>query len=101
MIATLADQRHQARRPGTLPDYISPSAAKSYLGCSLQFYFERVARIRKSTAVALHLGKAVHAALQVFHLARWRAKTKLRHPKPNKPGLRRKWRRRLLSPRKT
>jgi len=60
------------RRPGTLPDHISPSAAKSYLGCSLQFYFERVARIRKNTPVALHLGKAVHAALQAFHLARWR-----------------------------
>jgi len=74
MIATVTDQRftEPTRRPGTLPDHISPSAAKSYLGCSLQFYFERVARIRKSTPVALHLGKAVHAALQVFHLARWR-----------------------------
>jgi len=75
MIATLTDQRHLpglSHRTGTLPDHISPSAAKSYLGCSLQFYFERVARIRKATPVALHLGKAVHAALQVFHLARWR-----------------------------
>ena len=61
-----------ARRPGTLPDHISPSAAKAYLGCSLQFFFERVARIKKKTPVALHLGKAVHAALQCFHLARWR-----------------------------
>jgi len=57
----------------TLPEHISPSAAKSYLGCSLKFYFERVACIRKNTPVALHVGKAVHAALQVFHLARWRA----------------------------
>ena len=56
-----------------LPEHISPSAAKSYLGCSLQFYFDRVVRIRKNTPVALHLGKAVHAALQVFHIARWRA----------------------------
>jgi hypothetical protein len=31
----------------TLPHHISPSAAKSYLGCSLKFYFERVACIRK------------------------------------------------------
>jgi len=61
------------RRPCSLPDHISPSAAKSYLACSLQFFFERVARIRKKTPVALHLGKAVHAALQAFHLARWRA----------------------------
>jgi putative RecB family exonuclease len=56
----------------TLPDYISPSAAKSYLACSLRFYFERVAEIKKPTTPALHLGKAAHAALQAFHLARWR-----------------------------
>lgn len=56
----------------TLPGHISPSSAKSYLSCSLKFYFERVACIRKKTPVALHMGKAVHAALQAFHLARWR-----------------------------
>ncbi len=56
----------------TLPQHISPTAAKAYLSCSLKFYFERVACIRKATPAALHLGKAVHAALQAFHLARWR-----------------------------
>lgn len=56
----------------TLPLHISPTAAKSYLSCSLRFWFERVACIRKPTTPALHLGKAVHAALQSFHLARWR-----------------------------
>ena len=55
-----------------LPGHISPTAAKAYLGCSLRFWFERVACIRKATPDALHLGKAVHAALQAFHLARWR-----------------------------
>jgi putative RecB family exonuclease len=59
-------------RTSTLPDYISPSAAKSYLACSLRFYFERVLQIKKPTTAALHLGKSVHAALQAFHLARWR-----------------------------
>lgn len=59
-------------RTSTLPDYISPSAAKSYLSCSLRFYFERVLQIKKSTTASLHLGKSVHAALQAFHLARWR-----------------------------
>lgn len=59
-------------RAQTLPEHISPSAAKCYLGCPLQFYFDRVACIRKKTPVALHLGKAVHAALQAFHIARWR-----------------------------
>jgi putative RecB family exonuclease len=56
----------------SLPKHISPSAAKLYLGCGLKFYFERVACIRKKTPAALHLGKAVHAALQAFHIARWR-----------------------------
>ncbi len=60
------------RWAGTLPKHISPTAAKAYLACSLKFYFERVACIRKNTPVTLHLGKAVHAALQAFHLARWR-----------------------------
>ncbi len=61
-----------ARGAGTLPKHISPTAAKSYLACSLMFYFERVACLKKRTTVALHLGKSIHAALQVFHLARWR-----------------------------
>ena len=55
-----------------LPVHISPSAAKNYLGCSLRFYFERILELPSRTSVALHLGKAIHAALQAFHLARWR-----------------------------
>lgn len=57
---------------GIQPEHISPSAAKSFLGCSLQFYFERVLMLPKPTSPSLHVGKAVHAALQAFHLARWR-----------------------------
>jgi len=75
MIATVTEAPFSTgltRWAGTLPEHISPSAAKSYLGCSLKFYFERVACIKKNTPAALHLGKAVHAALQAFHLARWR-----------------------------
>jgi putative RecB family exonuclease len=75
MIATVTDPPFTtglSRWACILPDHISPTAAKAYLGCSLRFYFERVACIRKATPVALHLGKAVHAALQAFHLARWR-----------------------------
>jgi putative RecB family exonuclease len=66
--------RPEPAGPGasSLPEHISPTAAKAYLGCSLRFHFERVLQIRKATPVALHLGKAVHAALQSFHLALWR-----------------------------
>ena len=60
---------HPAATP---PAHISPTAAKAYLACSLRFYFERVLRLPKAVPVALHLGKAVHAALQAFHLALWR-----------------------------
>jgi putative RecB family exonuclease len=75
MISSIVDPHFStglSPRAGTLPGHISPSAAKNYLSCSLRFYFERVLCIRKKTSVALHLGKAVHAALQAFHLARWR-----------------------------
>lgn len=78
MIAPLHHPQEQAFGTGlkpcaqTLPQHISPTAAKSYLSCSLRFWFERVACIRKPTTPALHLGKVVHAALQAFHLARWR-----------------------------
>jgi len=61
-----------ARPDPRLPEHISPTAAKAYLGCGLRFYFERVLRMPRATAPALHLGKAVHAALQAFHLALWR-----------------------------
>ena len=54
------------------PNYLSPSSVKSYLSCSLRFFFERVAQIQKPTTVALHVGKSIHATLQSFNLARWR-----------------------------
>jgi putative RecB family exonuclease len=56
----------------TLPEHISPTSAKDYLGCSLRFFFGRVQAIPRATSPALHLGKAVHAALQHYHLAVWR-----------------------------
>ena len=63
----------EASPPSTIrPDYLSPSSVKSYLSCSLRFFFERVAQIRKPTTVALHVGKTIHATLQSFNLARWR-----------------------------
>ncbi|HEY9815239.1 MAG TPA: PD-(D/E)XK nuclease family protein [Candidatus Obscuribacterales bacterium] len=72
MIATTQAIKEQSELPRMLPTHISPTAAKSYLNCSLRFYFERVACLPRPTSPALHLGKAIHAALQSFHLARWR-----------------------------
>ena len=61
-----------AVKPGTPPGHISPTSAKDYLGCSLRFFFGRVMAIPSETSPSLHLGKAVHAALQHHHLAVWR-----------------------------
>jgi putative RecB family exonuclease len=59
-------------RSADLPAHISPTAARSYLECSLRFFFERVLCLPRPTGPALHLGKVIHAALQRFHLALWR-----------------------------
>jgi hypothetical protein len=52
--------RHRADTLETLPWHISPSAAKSYLGCSLKFYFERVACIRRKEGKAACGGGPTH-----------------------------------------
>lgn len=53
-------------------EYLSASRLKSYLTCSLRFYFEKVLAIPKPANAAAHLGKAVHAGLAAYHTARWR-----------------------------
>jgi putative RecB family exonuclease len=76
MIGTLPPSARSVTSPAPKapgpPEHISPTAAKSYLGCSLRFFFERVACLPCPTGPALHLGKVIHAALQHFHLALWR-----------------------------
>lgn len=53
-------------------DHISPSAIRDYLQCSLRFYFKRVLGLPEPGSVSLHLGKAVHAGIQAYWIARWR-----------------------------
>ena len=72
MIAAVIDHPGAGAPARVPPDHISPTAAKSYLACPLRFRFERVERLPRPVSPSLHLGKAVHAALQAFHLARWR-----------------------------
>lgn len=59
---------------GTLT-HISASSLKLYLGCSLKFYFKKILKLEEPTSPAFHLGKAVHAGLQAFHLGRWHGKS--------------------------
>ena len=53
-------------------EYVSVSRLKSFLSCRLRFYFEKVLAVPKPVSPALHFGRAVHAALQAYNLARWR-----------------------------
>ncbi len=53
-------------------EYLSVSRLKSFLGCRLKFYFEKVMALPKPTSPSLHFGKAIHAGLQHYNKARWR-----------------------------
>lgn len=57
---------------GNLLDHISASTIKLYLTCPLKFWFKKVLLLPEPVSPSLHVGKAVHAALQYFHRARWR-----------------------------
>ena len=59
-------------KPGDPLAYISASRLKSFLACRLKFYFEKVLGLKPPASPALQVGKAVHAALQSYNLARWR-----------------------------
>ncbi len=59
--------------PGDPLAYISHSRLKSFLTCRLKFFFEKVLGLKAPASPALQIGKAVHAGLQFFHMARWRA----------------------------
>jgi len=53
----------------------SASRLKSFLTCRLKFYYEKVLGIKTPSSPNLHIGKAVHAALEHYHQATWRGAT--------------------------
>lgn len=59
-------------KPGDPLAYISASRLKSFLSCRLRFFYEKVLGLKAPASPALQVGKAVHAGLQHFNLARWR-----------------------------
>lgn len=64
---------HEEKFQGGDPlEYVSVSRLKSFLGCRLKFYFEKVLALPKPTSPSFHFGKAVHAGLQHYNKARWR-----------------------------
>ncbi|MBC2594609.1 PD-(D/E)XK nuclease family protein [Ruficoccus amylovorans] len=74
MIQPLEQPHGNGQRPSTngLLDHLSASTVKLYLTCPLKFWFKKVLCLPEPSSPSLHLGKAVHAALQCFHRARWR-----------------------------
>lgn len=57
---------------GDLARTVSASRLNCFHTCRLKFYFRYVAGLTKPTSPALFVGKAVHAVLQSWNLARWR-----------------------------
>ena len=53
-------------------EYVSVSRLKSFLGCRLKFYYEKVLAKKRPTSPNLHYGKAIHAGIQHYNKARWR-----------------------------
>ena len=65
--------KHTDEKKSTDPlEYVSASRLKNFLSCRLRFYFEKVLALPRPIGANLHLGKAVHAGLQHYNLARWR-----------------------------
>ncbi|NDV61096.1 PD-(D/E)XK nuclease family protein [Puniceicoccales bacterium CK1056] len=48
-------------------EHLSPSSLKTYLTCPRQFYFTRIEKLPYPVSPALHLGKAVHAGIEVVN----------------------------------
>lgn len=73
MIQALQYQSNRQYPPAEgLLEHLSASTIKLYLTCPLKFWFKKVQLLPEPVSPSLHLGKAVHAALQCFHKARWR-----------------------------
>jgi len=51
---------------------VSASRLNTFHQCRLKFFFRYLAELDKPPTPALFVGKAVHAVLQVWNLARWR-----------------------------
>jgi putative RecB family exonuclease len=61
-----------AHKPRFQLTHVSPSSIKSYLTCSLKYYFEKVLQLPSDTSANLLLGKSVHDGLKEYHVAVWK-----------------------------
>jgi putative RecB family exonuclease len=71
MIALIEKPTETAPKSDIL-EVASASRVKSYLSCSLRYYFEYVLGLKGPASPALTTGKAIHHCLQTWSLLRWR-----------------------------
>jgi putative RecB family exonuclease len=64
--------RTQGRSIKELTASVSASRLRCWQQCRLKFYFRYVRAIRKPVTAPIHIGKVVHAVLQMWNMARWR-----------------------------
>ena len=70
--ATPTPSDHSPSPIETLVSVVSASRLTCFHTCRLKFFFRYVLELKRHTTPTLFLGKAVHAALQRWSLARWR-----------------------------
>lgn len=70
MIA-LADPPKEASIGDLLEEPVSASRINCFHSCRQKFFFRYVAKVQKPVSAALHVGKAVHHALQQWSRRRW------------------------------
>jgi hypothetical protein len=71
MIAALDTPQSAKIDTEALLSKVSASRLNCFLQCRLKFYYRYVLKLAKPATGALHLGKAVHWALQQWSKARW------------------------------
>jgi len=59
-----------------LQQTVSASRLNTFHTCRLKFFFRYVAQVEKPATPALFVGKAIHAVLQAWNLARWRGESR-------------------------
>lgn len=72
MIALMNPPTRREETMKTLVSVVSASRLNTFHTCRLKFYFRYVMALVKPATAALYVGKAVHAALQQWSVARWR-----------------------------
>lgn len=62
----------KGRTIAELLETVSGTRLQTWLSCRLKFYFQYVLGLKKPKTPALHVGRVIHAVLQVWNKARWK-----------------------------